>query len=50
MSVATTVKAATTMIEVGPIALVNSAGGYAWWISGDVTSPAWHILDLRALP
>jgi hypothetical protein len=39
----------TTVIEVGPGALVNSRGTYAWWLSGDYRSPIWHVLDLRTL-
>jgi len=28
---------------------VTNRGQYAWWLSGDIRSPTWHVLDLGAL-
>ena len=42
-------QATTREIEVGTASLVTNRGRYAWWLSGDIRSPIWHVLDLAAL-
>jgi hypothetical protein len=42
-------QATTREIEVGTASLVTNRGQYAWWLSGDIRSPIWHVLDLGAL-
>ncbi len=42
-------QATTREIELGTASLVTNRGQYAWWLSGDIRSPIWHVLDLTAL-
>jgi hypothetical protein len=42
-------RATTREIEIGFTSLVTHRGEFAWWLSGDIMSPTWHVLDLVAL-
>jgi hypothetical protein len=42
-------QATTREIEIGTASLVTNRGRYTWWLSGDIRSPIWHVLDLAAL-
>lgn len=42
-------RATTREIEIGTSSLVTNRGRYTWWLSGDIRSPVWHVLDLTAL-
>ncbi len=42
-------QATTREIEIAAASLVTNRGRYAWWLSGDIRSPIWHVLDLNAL-
>ena len=42
-------RATTREIEIGMTSLVTNRGEFAWWLSGDIRSPSWHVLDLKAL-
>jgi hypothetical protein len=39
----------TSLVDIGPLALVSVRDRYAWWQSGTATDPVWRVLDLGAL-
>jgi hypothetical protein len=41
--------ASTTLVETSSQTLINVRDGWAWWLSGDFSAPAWHLLDLTSL-